>query len=207
MSSNKKRSRKGDNIKYRKQLKLLREYGLISKKTNLRKRVTPAQKRTIKKYSDVLTGKAKVIEAKDKKQAAKFKQQFDVKGDKIIVPVQKGERVSFNKKKGTLKTSRKVAGKTVKRELTGGELAKLGFGQYYVIQFGGGQKFRTNDFKVLQDFMMGYEKKPHKPFKNWKRYVEIETIEEQSGDEIAISKYRPRYKKATKKRSTRSRRK
>lgn len=207
MNSKKKRSAQAAINRQRKQLKLLRDKGLI-KRFDARRKITPAQKKSLTKYADVVSGKAAVISAKDKKQAAKFKNSFKVVGDKIIVPKTKGERVAFSKKTGELKTTRKVGGKSVTKTISDGELAPLGKGQYYVISFAGGQKFRTNDFKTLQNFMAGYEKKPQRPFKDWRQYVEIETIDEAEGNEIAISKYKPVYKRLNKKtRGTRSRRK
>lgn len=205
MSSKKKRSAqaaKKSTARTDKQLradrKKLRELGLISKKVNLRKKPNTYQKRLIERYRDLLSGKAKLVELKDKNEAKQYKDTFQVVDNKIIVPKRKGERITYNKKTGELKTKRKVAGRTITKTISKGELGELKFGEYYVIQFGGGQRFRTNSLKVLQDFMQGYETKPRNPFKNWRAYVEIEHVEDSTGAEIPISRYRPQYKKRTK---------
>lgn len=201
MSSKQKRSaqearrKKSASKKLLKQRAKLKSYGLLSKRVDLRRKPTSYQKKLIARYQDVLRGKAQVVSAATPKQAAKFKHSFQVIGDKIVVPRGKGEKIKFSKKTGELRATRTVGGKKITKTMSDGELAPLLPGQYYVIEFAGGQRFRTNDFATLQTFMQGYEKKEYKPFKDWRKYVQIETLEDAQGEEIAISKYRPIYKR------------
>lgn len=168
----------------------LRSLGLLSKKVDLRKKPTTYQKKLIERYRDVLTGKAKIVKAKDASAASKFKKTYDVTGDKIIVPVRKGERIQYSEKKNEIVATRKERGKTIRTtRISEGELAPLEKGQYWVVPFAGGQRFRTNDFKTLLDFMKFYESKPDRPYKNWRRFVEIEDYEDADDETINIKRY------------------
>lgn len=185
--------------------KALRKMGLLTKRVDLRKKPTPHQIKQIEKFRDVLSGRAKVFEASSKKAAKVYGQSYQVIDNKIIVPRSKGEKLSYDPETNELKSTRKINGKRVTRTMASGELGSLGPNEYYVIPFAGGQRFRTNDLKTLLDFMTGYEKKKDRPFKNWRRYVEIEHVDDAEDDTIAISRYRPKWKRKTARRKKRGR--
>ncbi len=84
----------------------LRELGII-KRADLRRPPTAAQKRTIRKYADVVSGRAKVVRPKN---PSSYKKLFRVAGKNVIVPKRKGERVSVNRA-GEIVRKRKVGGR------------------------------------------------------------------------------------------------
>lgn len=185
MPTKKKRAAQPSEKKLKQYRAILKKQGFVSKRTSLRGKVTPSQKRTISKFMDLLTGKATVVKAASKKQAAQFKKTgFQVKDEKIIVPKAKGERFTFNKKTGTLRSTRKVGGKKITKTIANGELGAIKPGQFYTVPFEGGLiKYRFSSLDTLITFMAPYEDKKHNPYKKWRSYVEIETIEDLEGEE------------------------
>jgi len=185
----------------------LKSLGLLRKRVDLRKKPSRAEKNALAKFADVLRGRAKVIEAKDKKQARAFSKSFRTVDNKVIVPVKKGERVSFSKKSGELKTTRKTkSGKRVTKTIAAGELGPLAKGQYYVVPFGSGGneiRYRFNTLKTMLEFMQPYEEKEN-PYKNWRQYVEIEDIED--GGETITKRGRSRKSRRTKRERKKGRR-
>lgn len=202
MSSKKSKTRQPTDKQIRASRSKLKSMGLLSKRVDLRKKPTTYQKKLIERYKDVLTGKAKVIDTASKAQAKGFKASYTVVGDKIIVPVKKGEKISFNQETGELQSTRKFNGKKITKTIADGELAPLGPGQYYVIPFGGGQRFRTNDIKTLKDFMYPYEVSS-KPYKDWRKYVEIETIEDAEENTVSLTTYKRERARKRRKKKTR----
>lgn len=191
MPSKKRRAGKAPSTnKIRRDLRKLRDSGLISKRVDLRKKPTAAQKRLLKKYDDVLKGRAVAIDTGSAKKARAYKKGYTTKGNVVIVPRQKGERVRYNKKTNTLSSTRKVRGKTVTKTVVSGQLPPLGPNEFYVLPFAGGQRFRTNDLTLLLQFGGDYESRKVNPFKNWQSYVEIETVEDEGENVIPISSSR-----------------
>lgn len=88
-------------------LRRLKSTGLFKGKIDARKPPTPAAKRAIGRYADVLKGRAKVLKPKNPKS---YKGTFRVVGDKVIVPRRKGQRVKVGKQ-GEIEVARKVGGK------------------------------------------------------------------------------------------------
>lgn len=131
-----------------------------------------------------------MVHARSEIQARKFKQSYTVKGRAIVVPRQKGERVSFKPSSGELKSTRMFGGKRITKTVAAGQLAPLEPGQYYVIPFANGTRFRTNDLETLINFMTEYEKKPKNPFQDWRKYVEIETIEDEEEGTVALTSHK-----------------
>jgi len=201
--SSKKPSSKQDDKRIKRDLKKLRDMGLLTKRVDLRKRPTSYQKGMVTKFADVLKGKAKVFTAKDKASARRFKNSYVVRDDKIIVPREKGERITFDPDANELKSTRTYRGRKLTRVIASGDLALLGKGEYYVVPFAGGQRFRTNDLKLLLEFMKEYEQRS-RPYTNWRAYVEIETLEDED-DTISISSYRRKRKSKSKRSKKRGR--
>jgi hypothetical protein len=102
----------------KKKLSRLKKRGLYKPK-NTRKAPTRYGLSLLKKFSDVLTGKASVVTVKEKRRkgykAAKKYAHGETKPgtvrvvrNKIIVPTSKGERATYSKKRGEILVSRKV---------------------------------------------------------------------------------------------------
>ena len=79
-------------------LRRLRDMGFISKTVNLRKKPTAKDIKIIEKYRDVLRGKATVVPVPKGKTKA-YKGYRPYKG-KMVIPREKGEKVSVDKKTG-----------------------------------------------------------------------------------------------------------
>lgn len=89
-------------------IKKLRELGII--KADLRKAPTRATKAALKKYADVLAGKAVLVRPKN---PASYKKIFRVFGKTVIVPRRKGEKITVNKA-GEIQGVRKVGKRKVR---------------------------------------------------------------------------------------------
>jgi hypothetical protein len=169
----------------RRALRILREKGLLSKSTNLSKKPTRYQRAQIRKFADVVAGKAKVVRPK---APSTYKNLFRVKGDKVVVPRRKGEKIDVDRR-GEIVGKRKVGTRVVRsrfRRVRRGEdvgaLPPRGGGpKQYALPFnrGGGEIEwkRFPDMAALRDFMQGYD------YKNWTDYVVEEDIDEELDDD------------------------
>ena len=148
----------------------LRELGLISKHVDLRKKPTKAQLKTIEKYRDLLTGKAKVIEV-PKGRAREFK-GFVRKGRKVIVPRQKGETIKFEKKSGRIVATKKGRKRIIH---TKGKIGKPAKGKkfFYSVPFANGATITFDSRAELANFMANYA-----TYKNWRQYLEIIEVDD-----------------------------
>jgi hypothetical protein len=167
----------------RKALRILREKGLLSKSTNLSKKPTRYQRSQINKFADVIAGKAAVVRPK---QPSTYKNLYRTKGDKVIVPKRKGEKIHVNRR-GEIEGERKVGNRVVrsrhKRLRRGEDVGALPSksGKQYAIPFnrGGGEIEwkRFPDRDALRDFMQGYD------YKDWTDYVVEESVDEEMDDD------------------------
>jgi hypothetical protein len=99
-------------------LKKLRDAGLYSGKQDKRKSLTPYQKRLVAKYDAVIKGRAVVLEPSNPKSYSKL---YQVRGSKVIVHREKGERISVTKSGEIKRTKRGPIGETITK--TGKALA------------------------------------------------------------------------------------
>ena len=98
--------------KDRSALRKLKSTGLLKGRIDLRKSPSPSQKRAIKRYADVISGKAKVLKPKNPRR---YRKLFKVSGDRVIVPRRKGERVWIGSK-GEIKSIRKIGDRKIEGE-------------------------------------------------------------------------------------------
>ena len=171
---------------FRSDVAKLKAKGLVSKRVDARKQQpTRYMQGQVKKFSDVLSGKATVIHTPKRAQAKEFAEKFRTKGKAVVVPTRKGEKLTYSKKYGDISASQKVGGKTVHRYIApkGATKRKLTGNLIYTIPVGNTrQSFDTWDDLVL--FMEPYEANPRNPYKNWQPYVEISTSEDgEAGEE------------------------
>jgi hypothetical protein len=154
-------------------LKKLQSTGLYSGKVDFRKAPTKYQKALIRKFSDVVTGKAAVVKPANPKAYPQFKQR----AGRVIVPRRKGERITVTKT-GEIEGKRRVGRRVVKskfRHVPKGErVPRSKAGVQYAIPFnsGGGEIRwqRFPDYDTLAKFMEGYN------YKDWPDYVVEEKI-------------------------------
>lgn len=133
-----------------------------------------------KKYKDVLAGRATAVKV-PKAEAKRFRKKFQTKENIVIVPRQKGERVSVDKS-GRITTTRMVAGQRVRRIIyAGGKMPKPRPGKkfMYAVPFANGGRVRFDSMQALAEFMSPYEQKT---FGNWREYVEIEEVDADEDD-------------------------
>jgi hypothetical protein len=161
----------------KKQLSKLKSLGLYA--GDLRKKISSATMRLIKRFDAVLTGKATVVTPAN---PAKFKGIFDVKGDKVIVPRRVGEKITVDKKTGEIVSKRKVGDRTVTargKQIKRGETIKKPTADkvtrtQYAIPFStnsGTHWMRFPTWDELQKFMAGYD------YKGWQDYVVVEQLD------------------------------
>lgn len=158
-------------------LKKLSQLGLYS--GDLRKKPTKYGLKKIAKFADVLSGKATVVEPK---KPERFKDIFEVVGNKVIVPRRKGERITVDKKTREIVSKRKVGKRTViargMQLKRGQQPPKVEYPASYAVPLkskGGGIDWhRFPDRDELIKFMSTYD------FLGWQDYV----VEEHFGDEL-----------------------
>lgn len=165
-----------------KAVRKLRAAGLISKRVNVRKKPAGAVKAALRKFADVVSGKAAVVKV-PKNIARGLKGTVRTKGDLVIIERQKGERVRYDAKEQRIIGKRKVGKRTftrrIERDLSKAKPARDGSRRYYVVPFsrGGGDidYLKFDDVGELATFMGEYEKRG---YKNWKNYVEIIDVDD-----------------------------
>jgi len=173
---------------FRSDVAKLKSKGLVSKYKDARKQApTRYMREQVKKYSDVLAGKAQVVHVPRTKQAKQFADKFRTKGKTVVIPIEQGERVHYDKRANEMIGVRRVQGRKVRKAYTSGKmedvirLPELKRGQLYQIEFANGQTWRFDSKADLVAFMYPYEhpeQKPNQkykrtPWRTWKQYVQI----------------------------------
>lgn len=170
--------------KLKEQRAKLRALGLITIKRDLRSKINKTDKKAVAEFQDVLAGRAKVIDVPTKAEAKKFGRIFKVKGEHVIVPRRKGERLRYNKETGNIEGKRIEYGRTRKTiipsEPTSAELAKKGKRLRYVLPVARGdevQRYSFMSFAELEHFVtQDTEFRGAYAGGGWKRYVEFEEV-------------------------------
>lgn len=155
--------------------------GLISKRVNIRAKPKGAVKSALKKFSDVLKGRAVVVKV-PKRVARGLKGTVRTKGDLVIIERQKGERIRYDTKEekiiGVRRKGKRTFTRKIERDLAKIRPGKDGARRYYVVPFqrsGGDIDYlKFDDLGELENFMGEYEKRG---YKNWKNYVETIDVE------------------------------
>lgn len=175
-------SSKEQNRRQRADLARLKKLGLY--RGNARKNPTRYGKSLIKKYADVLAGKAAVVKAPSKAAARAYRDEGSkapgtvrVSGDRIVVPKLRGEKLRYDKKRkeviGYWKD--KATGKTYKKHVTktGTDLETFSKRDdiiYSLLWMRGSEAERMffSQYKELLNFI-----EPYGGMKRLGRYVEI----------------------------------
>jgi hypothetical protein len=159
----------------------LKKLGLY--KGNARKTPTKYAKGLLKKFSDVLTGKAKVITTPSQSAAREHKEIYRTKFRKVIVPVRPGEKLYYNKTKGFIFSYNTEYGHKVKRifpkhALTEAEADRLSQNPNirYAIPIGTGQGVRRMRFETYGELKAYMQSDSLKGYNKWNNHVEIEEI-------------------------------
>jgi hypothetical protein len=167
----------------RKDLRELKKLGLFS--GDLRKKPSRYGVKQTQKFADVLRKQSKVIEAPSRKIAKGHKEQFKVKGRKIIVPVKKGEKVLYSKKTGEIFTYRREMGVTIKgvypkNAITPDNIDSLPQGKNirYALPIGIGGRMERMTFAELKALPAKYKRTSL-----WKAYLQIEYLSRDDQDD------------------------
>lgn len=174
--------------KFRSDVAKLKAAGLVSNRVDARsQRETRYMKSQVKKFADVLEGKAKAVKVSKRGEAKEFSDRFLTKGKTVVIPLtSKDEKIRYNKSSHSFSAYRKVNDKRVIRDIysDNSKVKPRRKNQLFVIPLGNSrQSFDTWGDLVL--FMEPYENNPKNPYKEWAKYVEIVTIEggESDGEE------------------------
>lgn len=165
-------------------MRKLRDAGLISKRVKLTTKPTRSVKSALKKFADVISGKAAVIKV-PKHVARSMKDGNRVKGDLVVIEKQKGERFRYDEDAerivGTRRAGQRTFTRTIERDLGAIKPARTGTRRYYVAPFqraGGDIDYlKFDDLEELNRFMAEYEKRG---YKNWKNYVEVVDVKDRA---------------------------
>lgn len=166
--------------KFRSDVAKLKKMGLVgkgSKKIDARsQKPTRYMREQIKKYQDVLDGKAKVVSTKKYSEAKKFSKKYRTKFNKVIVAAKKDETLRYAPKQKKIIGTRTVKGKKVKREITskivtGRERIPEDKSVLYTIPVGNA-RMSFDTYEDLKEFMEPYEYSLN-PYIGWEKYVEI----------------------------------
>lgn len=165
----------------KKALKILQKTGLYRGKIDLRKAPSKYQSGLIKKFSDVISGSAKVIATK---AASLYRKIFPTAGKLVAVPAKPSDKLVTDEK-GEIVRKRKTGDvershRFLSREKVGAGTTKLKINRRYGLPFRAGAlghdiRWFPNK-KALEVFMTEYE------YEDWEDYVIEEEIE-----------YKPRY--------------
>jgi hypothetical protein len=153
---------------FRKDVAALKRKGLIDKLYDARS-VTPTKylKSQIKKFSDVLTGKAQTVKVNKKKQAQYRERGFKVKNGRVVVPVAENEKVYGThgdfvvKTKGDFGSMTRIDMGLSKKNIMNWRQeiidrhVKLRDGEKIYFQFYGNNSYRT--FQTLEQLLFYFE--------------------------------------------------
>lgn len=179
---------KGTQLKtFRRNVARLKSMGLVSKRVDARKQKSTRYMReqVEKRFADVLAGKAVAVKVPRHKDTAQFQSTFDVKGKRVVVPLEPGaSRPRYSKKTGSISGDVQLNGKKFKRiysRVSADTAHKLAKGKHirYTIPIGTG--FHSEDtWEGMMAFMYPYETKKN-PYKNWERYIMIDEFDTMEG--------------------------
>lgn len=142
---------------------------------DLRKAPSRAQKAAIKKFADVIAGRAAVVSPKNPKS---YRERYRVKGNKVVIPRGKGERITTDKA-GTIRISGKSPrGRKYKAKIQSIETAPAAGEIYYAPLGANGQMQRIGDAADLQRFKIRYPR-----FAKHPEYIVAMDIDEDNEDD------------------------
>lgn len=149
-------------------IRKLRDVGLLTGKIDLRKKPTKYQKSQLRKFADVISGKAAAIKPAN---PGAFKSVFRVKGDVVVIPKRPGEKITV--KSGKVRSTRKTRRGTVKSEYItiskATRIARPKEPTQYAIPFNRGDHLewmRHPSYDALKQFMGEYAR-----YKGWRKYA------------------------------------
>lgn len=139
----------------------------------------------VRRFADVLTGKAAVVTTSTKAGLEYRKHGFRGKGNRIVVEKAPTDRIVFNKRTGAIDRYSSRYGDRHKETLLAGEPRALkaarGKQIFYTMPFGrepNQYRIRFDSFDELQKFMQPYEQKATNPFLDWQNYVIAEELDD-----------------------------
>lgn len=170
--------------KFRSDVAKLKAKGLVSDKVDARKQApTKYMKSQVKKFADVLEGKAKVAHVPKRADAKAFAEKFRVKGKSVVIPAKADEHIAYSKKNKSFSATRKTKdGKRITREIYSEAPSRSrpptkSKNVLFVIPVGNTrQSFDTWEDLVL--FMEPYETNSRNPYRDWEKYVEVVRFED-----------------------------
>lgn len=170
--------------KFRSDVAKLKAKGLVSSKIDARKQgATRYMQNQVRKFEDVLTGKAKVIRTPKRADAKAFSEKFKVKGNAVVVPAKADEKLAYSKKNKSISATRRTGkGQKITRDIFSEAPSKSraptrSKNVLFVIPVGNSrQSFDTWEDLVL--FMEPYETNTRNPYKDWEKYVEVVRYED-----------------------------
>jgi hypothetical protein len=168
---------KGSQLRsFRSDVAKLKKLGLVSSRIDARsQKPTRYMRDQVKKFSDVLEGKAQVVKMPTRADAKKF-EAMRTKGKAVVVPVLKGEKARYSKKTGLISGLRQRGANLIRRVLGIGDASKFkGPNVRYSIPLGRpGERWTFDSWEEIKAFFNEYEKGNRYP--NWPKYVEIEIV-------------------------------
>lgn len=163
----------------------LRKAGLVSKGQG---KTAKSRIQLRHKFRDVLSGKAKAVKV-PLKEARSLRRNMRVKGDVVIVPKLKGERVKVDKT-GRITVTRTIGGKKSKRFILapGQKPPKAHKGKkfLYSVAFAGGSRVTYDSYDDLAAFMGQYDPNDKNyvsgNYKNWQQWMEVHEVDADEDD-------------------------
>lgn len=158
---------------------------------DLRKKPTRYLIGQTKKFRDVLSGSAKVVSTPSRKTAKEYKSSFKTKGNKIIVPAVKGDRVTYSKKTREIVTrrtrhERKLRIVHPKRLRSVRDLDNLPHGHNvtYRMPIGLGGAMETMTYEEVKKFYHEYSKRGAKGGKHSLDFMRVylQIVYDETGD-------------------------
>jgi hypothetical protein len=173
---------------FRKQVSRLKSLGLVSKKVDARsqKSTRYMREQVEKRFAKVLSGEAVAVKVPRRKYAKKFEGAFDIKGKRVIIPIERGaSRPRYNKVSGTISGKVEINGREFKRiytPVTSDNVHKIKKGKHirYSIPLGNGMH-SEDTWEDMVRFMFPYTTeggKSKNPYDTWQKYILIDEFDE-----------------------------
>jgi hypothetical protein len=178
--------------KQKQSLRKLRDLGLISPKTDLRKAPSKRAISAIRKFQDVLSRKAVIVKPRDPKS---YTAGFRVVGDKVIIPRAKGEKIKLSKTGKITKTTKR-GNKTITRTIKIEQVNKITRPSNKAIVFRVPFKkrgtteieYRTFTYDGLKTFFAEYLRNINQ-FDDWAQFIEEESVTFDNAEEAQQWEY------------------
>lgn len=165
--------------KFRSDVAKLKAKGLVSKRVDARsQKPTRYMRSQVKRFDEVLSGKAQVVHVPKRAAAKEFGARFDTKGRSIIVPNTKGEKLRYAPKRKEIVSSATRNGAHIQKVYSSKPVKNardlpVGPGIRYTIRLGREGSAGVFSFNTIEDLELFLRDLANSGFTKAINYVEV----------------------------------